>query len=111
MHHHLVRSGTRTRTGLIVESGEPRDPHHIAVLIGYGAAAVNPYLMLESVDGAGQKVIASMEKSLLKIISKMGISTIRSYNGAQVFEAVGLDRALVHAPLHGHAVADRWRQP
>ena len=101
VHHHLVRSGTRTRVGLIVESGEPRDPHHIAALIGYGAAAVNPYLMLESTDGESQKVIASMEKSLLKIISKMGISTIRSYNGAQVFEAVGLDRELVQRHFTG----------
>ena len=84
-----------------MESGEPRDPHHIAALIGYGAAAVNPYLMLESTDGESQKVITSMEKSLLKIISKMGISTIRSYNGAQVFEAVGLDRGLVERHFTG----------
>ena len=84
-----------------MESGEPRDPHHIAALIGYGAAAVNPYLMLECAEGAGQKVIASMSKSLLKIISKMGISTIRSYNGAQVFEVVGLDRGWSSATSPG----------
>ncbi len=96
-----MRSGTRTRVGLVVESGEPRDPHHIAALIGYGAAAVNPYLMLECAEGAGEKVIASMSKSLLKIISKMGISTIRSYNGAQVFEVVGLDRGMVDRHFTG----------
>ncbi|MGI8750621.1 MAG: glutamate synthase large subunit [Thermoleophilaceae bacterium] len=101
VHHHLVRAGTRTRTGLVVESGEPREPHHIAALIGYGAAAVNPYLMLESVGDAQGKVVASLGKSLLKVISKMGISTIRSYNGAQVFEAVGLDRDLVERHFTG----------
>ncbi|MGI8844782.1 MAG: glutamate synthase large subunit [Thermoleophilaceae bacterium] len=118
VHHHLVRAGTRTRAGIVVESGEPREPHHIAALIGYGAAAVNPYLMLESAEdevgspsdqrsdsgpprGAENTVITSMGKSLLKIISKMGISTIRSYNGAQVFEAVGLDYDLVHRHFTG----------
>jgi glutamate synthase domain-containing protein 2/glutamate synthase domain-containing protein 1/glutamate synthase domain-containing protein 3 len=95
VHHHLVRAGTRTRAGMIVETGEAREPHHIASLIGYGAAAVNPYLMLECAGEQHDKVIASMGKSLLKVISKMGISTIRSYNGAQVFEAVGLDPELV----------------
>ncbi len=101
VHHHLVRAGTRTRTGLVVESGEPREPHHIAALIGYGASAVNPYLMLEATGGFEEKVTASLGKSLLKVISKMGISTIRSYNGAQVFEAVGLDYDLVHRHFTG----------
>ena len=110
VHHHLVRMGTRTRASLVVESGEPREVHHVAALIGYGAGAVNPYLMFESLghlegraslDAEGsdeqlqEKVIAALGKGLLKVISKMGISTVRSYQGAQVFEAVGLDPDLV----------------
>ncbi|WDT93226.1 glutamate synthase large subunit [Thermoleophilum album] len=110
VHHRLVREGTRLRTGLVVETGEAREVHHIACLIGYGAAAVNPYLMFESLstlkregwlpdelalEEAEQRVIKAIGKGLLKILSKMGISTIASYTGAQIFEAVGLDRELV----------------
>ena len=127
VHHHLVRAGTRTRAGLVVESGEPREVHHVAALIGYGAGAVNPYLMIESLghlegraqperkgtavgdyggagedlEGAVDRVIAATGKALLKIMSKMGISTIRSYTGAQVFEAVGLNAELVERHFAG----------
>ncbi len=110
VHHHLVREGTRLQTGLVVESGEPREPHHIACLIGYGASAVNPYLAFETlhemfdrgqlpgVQSAAQaekNMVKAVGKAILKTISKMGISTVRSYSGAQIFEAVGLDKALV----------------
>ena len=113
VHHHLVRTGARTRTSLVVESGEPREVHHVAVLIGYGAGAVNPYLMLESLDHlegraepeggepTDDRVVAALGKGLLKVISKMGICTVRSYCGAQVFEAVGLDPELVEHHFTG----------
>ncbi|HXH20692.1 MAG TPA: glutamate synthase large subunit [Dehalococcoidia bacterium] len=105
VHHHLIREGTRTRVGLIVESGEPRDVHHFALLIGYGAGAVNPYLafetladmirqdiLLKKVDykTAEKNFIKACHKGVLKIMSKMGISTLQSYRGAQIFEAIGL---------------------
>ncbi len=118
VHHHLVRRGTRLRTGLVIESGEPRDIHHMATLIGYGAAAINPYVMFESLDEltdrsllpldldreeAEKRVVKAIGKGLLKTISKMGISTIQSYCGAQIFEAVGLDRALIDKHFTGTA--------
>jgi glutamate synthase domain-containing protein 2/glutamate synthase domain-containing protein 1/glutamate synthase domain-containing protein 3 len=110
VHQHLVRRGTRTRTGLVIESGEPRDIHHMATLIGYGAAAINPYLMFESLDELADRLLLPVEltideaeanivkaigKGLLKTISKMGISTIQSYCGAQIFEAVGLNQSVI----------------
>jgi len=110
VHHHLVRAGTRLRAGMVLESGEPREVHHMATLIGYGCSAINPYLMLDTVDDlvvqglvpdmespdrAQRNVVKAIGKGLLKTISKMGISTIQSYCGAQIFEAVGLDRELV----------------
>ncbi len=114
VHHHLVRAGTRTGTSLVVESGEPREVHHVAALIGFGAGAVNPYLMFESLDhlegraalengakGTADKLVAALDKGLLKVISKMGISTVGSYQGAQVFEAVGLDSGLVDRHFTG----------
>jgi len=115
VHHHLVRTGARTRASLVVESGEPREVHHVAALIGYGAGAVNPYLMLESLghlegradpEGADPanaegRVVAALGKGLLKVISKMGISTVRSYCGAQVFEAVGLRPDLIERHFTG----------
>ncbi|CAN5154026.1 glutamate synthase-related protein [soil metagenome] len=116
VHHHLVRTGARTRASLVVESGEPREVHHVAVLIGYGAGAVNPYLMLESlahlegraepegedpIADAEGRVIAALGKGLLKVISKMGICTVRSYCGAQVFEAVGLAPDLIDRHFTG----------
>jgi glutamate synthase domain-containing protein 2/glutamate synthase domain-containing protein 3 len=110
VHHHLVREGTRLQTGLVVESGEPREPHHIACLLGYGASAVNPYLAFETlhemfdrgqlpgVESAAQaekNMVKATGKAILKTISKMGISTVRSYSGAQIFEAVGLEKDLI----------------
>jgi glutamate synthase domain-containing protein 2/glutamate synthase domain-containing protein 3 len=118
VHHHLVRRGTRLRTGLVIESGEPRDIHHMATLIGYGAAAINPYVMFESLDEladrsllpvdldreeAEKRIVRAIGKGLLKTISKMGISTIQSYCGAQIFEAVGLDQELIDEHFTGTA--------
>jgi glutamate synthase (ferredoxin) len=109
VHHHLVREGTRTHCALVVESGDAREVHHCALLLGYGAGAVNPYLAFETLDdmirqrmlaGVGAdkaelNYIKALNKGILKVMSKMGISTLQSYCGAQVFEAVGLDRKLV----------------
>jgi len=117
VHHHLVRNGKRKRIALIVESGEPREVHHFAVLLGYGADAINPYLTLETLDGlllqdivkkvdghrsgesehqaAVRNYIKAVNKGLVKVMSKMGISSVQSYRGAQIFEAVGLNRALI----------------
>jgi len=91
--HHLVRMSLRAECGLVVESGEPRDVHHFACLIGFGAGSVNPYLMFEM--GVSDKYIKAIHKGLLKIFSKMGISTIQSYCGAQIFEALGISSAVV----------------
>ena len=109
VHHHLVREGTRTKCALIVESGEAREVHHMALLLGYGAAAVNPYLAFETIEDlilgnelserdlaeAIRRYIKACTKGVLKVMSKMGISTLQSYRGAQIFEAVGLDGAFV----------------
>ncbi|HEY3542637.1 MAG TPA: glutamate synthase large subunit [Gaiellaceae bacterium] len=108
VHHHLVREGTRLQCGIVVESGEPRSVHSIAVLIGYGAAAVNPYLMLETlaelgVEDAQRRAVKGIAKGLLKTMSKMGISTMPSYCGAQIFEAVGLAPELVEEYFTGTA--------
>jgi glutamate synthase domain-containing protein 2/glutamate synthase domain-containing protein 1/glutamate synthase domain-containing protein 3 len=118
VHHHLVRESTRLQTGLVLESGEPREVHHFATLIGFGASAINPYLMFESLaelvkDGrvhgvqdvavAETNVVKGIAKGLLKTISKMGISTIQSYNGAQIFEAVGLGKGLIDRAFAGTA--------
>ena len=116
VHHHLVREGTRLKIGLVVETGEAREVHHIACLIGYGASAVNPYVMFESLTGlhrdgmlpedmtndeAHRRVVKAIGKALLKVLSKMGISTIRSYTGAQIFEAVGVEKAVVDRHFTG----------
>jgi glutamate synthase (ferredoxin) len=110
VHHHLIRKGERTKVGLLVESGEPREVHHFGLLLGYGANAINPYLAFESLDDmirrkvlpadidhktAVKKYIKAANKGIVKIMSKMGISTIQSYRGAQIFEAVGLNREFV----------------
>ncbi len=106
VHNHLVREETRTQVALIIESGEPREVMHFALLIGYGASAVNPYLALETVE-SGDSVDAvehyrkAIYKGLLKTFSKMGISTLQSYRGAQVFEAIGLDKELVERYFTG----------
>ena len=109
VHHHLLRRHTRTRVSLVVEAGDVREVHHVALLIGFGAAAVNPYLAMETVEGLARdgslgdisphKAVANLIKALgkgvLKVMSKMGISTIASYRGAQVFEALGLAQDVV----------------
>ncbi|HEY6475723.1 MAG TPA: glutamate synthase large subunit [Polyangia bacterium] len=106
--HHLLREGSRTRVGLVLESGEPREVHHFALLLGYGASAVNPYLAFESLhdmtktgllpgdaEKAEQKYVKAVGKGIVKVCSKMGISTIQSYHGAQVFEAIGLNQPFI----------------
>jgi len=118
VHHHLIREGTRTVVALIVESGEPREIHHFCLLIGYGASAVNPYLAIETLEDMHRKELfpkdtsfdtvlknykKSIQKGLLKVFSKMGISTLQSYRGAQVFEAIGLSRSLVDKYFTGTA--------
>jgi glutamate synthase (ferredoxin) len=112
VHQELIRRGLRMRVSLVAETGEARDVHHLAALIGYGASAVNPYLVYEVVAreasgaraepaGALSNYRRTIESGLLKVMSKMGISTISSYHGAQIFEAVGLDHALVEFALTG----------
>ncbi|MEU1929331.1 glutamate synthase large subunit [Streptomyces sp. NPDC019826] len=118
VHHHLIRTKKRTQVGLLVEAGDVREVHHVALLIGYGAAAVNPYLAMESVEDlvragtfiegiepelAIRNLIYALGKGVLKVMSKMGISTVASYRGAQVFEAVGLDEAFVAQYFNGTA--------
>ena len=109
VHHHLIREKTRTKVGLVIESGEVREVHHVALLIGFGAAAVNPYLAMESAEDlvrqgvitgitpekAVRNLIKSLGKGVLKVMSKMGVSTIASYTGAQIFEAIGLSKEIV----------------
>jgi glutamate synthase domain-containing protein 2/glutamate synthase domain-containing protein 1/glutamate synthase domain-containing protein 3 len=119
VHHHLIRKTLRTRCGIVCETGEAREVAHIALLIGYGAGAVNPYLALQTLDEivnegthlpervdvatARRNFIKAVDKGLLKTFAKMGISTLHSYRGAQIFEAVGLDRALVARCFAGTA--------
>ncbi|HET8582924.1 MAG TPA: glutamate synthase large subunit, partial [Jatrophihabitans sp.] len=109
VHQHLIRTGQRTQAGLVVETGEAREVHHVALLIGYGAAAVNPYLAFETIDDlvasgaidgvdakqAIRNYVKALSKGVLKVMSKMGISTLQSYTGAQVFEAFGLAKSVV----------------
>ncbi|MCO5324381.1 MAG: glutamate synthase large subunit [Nocardioidaceae bacterium] len=109
VHHHLVREKTRTKVGLVVEAGDVREVHHVATLVGFGAAAVNPYLAMESVEDlarngsyvsvapevAVNNLVKSLGKGVLKVMSKMGVSTVASYTGAQIFEALGLSQELV----------------
>jgi glutamate synthase (NADPH/NADH) large chain len=115
VHHHLIRTGNRTRLGLVIEAGDVREVHHVAALIGYGAAAINPYLAMESVEQmvltgelagltvkkAHANLIKGLGKGVLKIMSKMGISTVSSYSGAQVFEAIGLSQEFVDTYFTG----------
>ncbi|MFD8918640.1 glutamate synthase large subunit [Streptomyces sp. NPDC059569] len=118
VHHHLIRTKQRAQVGLLVEAGDVREVHHVALLIGYGAAAVNPYLAMESVEDlvragtfieglapeqAIRNLIHALGKGVLKVMSKMGISTVASYRGAQVFEAVGLDQSFVDKYFNGTA--------
>jgi glutamate synthase (NADPH/NADH) large chain/glutamate synthase (ferredoxin) len=118
VHHHLIRECTRTEVGLIVESGEPREVHHFACLIGYGAGSINPYLAFETLTDMAReaylpetideptaegKYIKAINKGLLKIFSKMGISTVQSYCGAQIFEAIGLNSEIIDRYFAGTA--------
>ena len=143
LHHHLIRKGTRTHIGMVVELGEPREVHHFAMLIGYGAVAVNPYLAYATIEEmidqkmltgityaeAASKYTKAVVKGVVKVLSKMGISTVQSYCGAQIFEAIGLNQAFIDkyftwtpsrisgvgievisrevAMRHGHAFASR----
>ena len=115
VHHHLIRNETRMKVGLVVEAGDVREVHHVATLIGYGASAVNPYLAMETVEylvragfitgvtpeKAVRNLIYALGKGVLKIMSKMGISTVSSYAGAQVFEAIGLSQEFVDTYFTG----------
>jgi glutamate synthase (NADPH/NADH) large chain len=118
VHNHLVRAETRNQVALIVESGEPREVMHFALLLGYGASAVNPYLAIETLEDLYQEgyfpsgynfdkvlknYMKAVDKGLLKVFSKMGISTLQSYQGAQIFEAIGLNRSLVERYFTGTA--------
>ena len=109
VHHHLVRTKTRTMVSLLIEAGDVREVHHVALLIGYGAAAINPYLALESVEdlvrrgdvgdispeAATRNLVKALGKGVLKVMSKMGVSTVASYRGAQIFEVIGLSQEVV----------------
>jgi glutamate synthase (ferredoxin) len=111
LHHHLIRTGTRTRVGLILESGEPREVHHFALLLGYGCGAINPYLAFETIAAlidqgllttvdaktACKNYTKAATKGVVKVASKIGISTLQSYRGAQIFEAIGLNQAVIDA--------------
>src|ERR1019366_1191569 len=116
VHNHLVREKTRNQVALIVESGEPREVMHFALLIGYGASAINPHLALETLgdlhtkglfpaeytpDKVLKNYVKSVDKGLLKVLSKMGISTLQSYCGAQIFEAIGLNKSVVERYFTG----------
>ncbi|MGI5270864.1 glutamate synthase large subunit [Nonomuraea sp. CA-218870] len=114
VHHHLIQEKTRTKIGLVVETGEARECHHMALLIGYGAGAVNPYLAIETVedlvDGGALQVdkrkavrnlIKAYGKGVIKIMSKMGVSTVASYTGAQIFEALGLSQEVIDSCFTG----------
>jgi glutamate synthase domain-containing protein 2/glutamate synthase domain-containing protein 3 len=118
VHNHLVREGTRTQVALVVESGEPREVMHFSLLMGYGASAINPYLAIETLedlhkrgylpedlpfDKALKNYIKAVNKGLLKVASKMGISTLQSYRGAQVFEAIGLNKSVIDRFFTGTA--------
>ncbi|MEK4252240.1 glutamate synthase large subunit [Paenibacillus sp. FSL W7-1287] len=109
LHHHLIRNGNRTKVSILLESGEPREVHHFALLLGYGANVINPYLVFETLEAhidkgtlrglsyykAVNNYIKAATKGVVKVLSKMGISTIQSYRGAQIFEAVGLEESLI----------------
>ena len=118
VHHHLVRQAKRTRIGIVVETGEAREVHHHCLLIGYGADAINPYLAFEALwqaqrDGllpaemTDSKIVAAyrkgVAKGMLKVMAKMGISTLQSYKGAQIFEAVGLHDEVIDRCFTGTA--------
>ena len=116
IHHHLIRQGTRMNAGLVVETGEAREVSHFALLLGYGAAAINPYLAFETIaemsindtyseitdeQVARSNFTKAVHKGIVKVMSKMGISTLQSYRGAQIFEAIGLDKSLIDIHFNG----------
>src|SRR5262249_25264858 len=118
VHHHLIREGSRTYVALIVESGEPREVHHFCLLVGFGASAINPYLAFETLsdmvrqnelppdlteEEAEKHFWKAISKGLLKTMAKMGISTLQSYRGAQIFEAVGLNQDVIDRYFTGTA--------
>ena len=125
VHHHLIREKTRNMVGLLVEAGDVREVHHVALLVGYGAAAINPYLAMETVEDmvrtgaitgvtaeqAVKNLIKALGKGILKVMSKMGISTVASYRGAQVFEALGLSQELVDEYFTGTVSPARRDRP
>ena len=108
LHHHLIRQGTRTKVSIILESGEPREVHHFAVLLGYGCDVINPYIAIDTLaqmtedgeldmahDDAVKKYLKASIKGVIKTMSKMGISTVASYRGAQIFECIGLNNEVI----------------
>lgn len=114
VHHHLIQEKTRTKIGLVIETGEARECHHMALLIGYGAAAINPYLAIETIEDlvdtgalqmdkrkAVRNLIKAYGKGVIKVMSKMGVSTVASYTGAQIFEALGLSQEVIDACFTG----------
>lgn len=118
VHHYLIRTGARMQASLVVESGEPREVHHFCLLLGYGASAINPYLAFETLDDLRhqgklpqrlshdevvENYVQAVKKGIIKVLSKMGISTIQSYRGAQIFEAVGLNQAFIDRYFTGTA--------
>jgi len=116
VHHHLIKKQKRMQVGIIVETGEPREVHHFALLLGYGASVINPYMAFAAIDylirdgkigleykEARKNYIKSVDKGLLKVMSKMGISTLRSYHGARIFEAIGLTNSLIDKYFEGTA--------
>ncbi len=124
VHHHLIREGLRTSVGLVVETGDAREVHHFCALAGYGAEAINPYLAFETLSAMKRgfpeevdaeeivhRYIKAIDKGILKVMAKMGISTYQSYCGAQIFDAVGLSTAFVEALFHRHRDHHRGRRP
>ncbi|MET8869970.1 glutamate synthase large subunit [Nonomuraea sp. NPDC004580] len=114
VHHHLIQEKTRTKIGLVIETGEARECHHMALLIGYGAAAINPYLAIETIEDlvdsgalkadkhkAVRNLIKAYGKGVIKVMSKMGVSTVASYTGAQIFEALGLSQEVIDSCFTG----------
>ena len=125
MHHHLVRDRTRTQVGLVVEAGDAREVHHMACLVGFGAAAINPYMAFESIedmvdrgvitgissDKAKANYVKAAGKGVLKVMSKMGISTLASYTGAQLFQAIGISQQVLDEYFTGSDVPGRRHRP
>jgi len=117
LHHHLINEGVRTKTSIILESAEPRETHHFAVLVGYGAGAINPYMAFETIEGmirdgslagvepkkAIENYVKAVWKGIIKTMSKMGISTIQSYRGAQIFESLGIKQSVIDKYFKGTA--------